>query len=211
MNPNKNLTPQGISMCQFTLPPTSGNPTCSHPGCTSESKHLGFCNMHYIRQHKGKPMDRKRMKGPLLLRFPQNFTKGKEDECWPWIGWFNQNGYGQIKDGHKHLLAHRVAYALNIGDIPNGMCVLHKCDNPACVNPNHLRLGTKKENNLDKVIRDRCAKGQATNIAKITPEQVVEIRTRRCAGETLSSIGKDFGLGTSQIWRITKNQSWTHV
>lgn len=156
-------------------------------------------------------MDGKRMKGPMVLRFPQNFTKGKNDDCWPWTGWFNSNGYGQIKDGNKALLAHRVSYALHVGDIPPGMCVIHRCDNPACVNPNHLRLGSKVENNLDKVVRDRCSKGEETKNNKVLSHQITEIRNRRAAGETLASIGKSFGLGTSQVWRISRNESWAHI
>lgn len=93
---------------------------------------------------------------PLLDRFNEKFRKGPEDMCWPWIGAIGKNGYGVIGKDGKLESAHRVAWELAHGPIPVGMCVLHHCDTPACVNwVRHLFTGTHRDNMRDCMDKKR--------------------------------------------------------
>lgn len=79
----------------------------------------------------------------------------KTDGCWSWVGAKHRHGYGQIRVNKKLLAAHRVSWLLHYGQIPDGMCVLHKCDNPECTNPEHLFIGTMKDNSRDMMAKGR--------------------------------------------------------
>jgi hypothetical protein len=79
----------------------------------------------------------------------------KSDDCWLWTASKLKQGYGRFNFNGKLILAHRMSWILTNGEIPNEMCALHSCDNPSCVNPSHLRLGTKKDNSQDKIQRGR--------------------------------------------------------
>lgn len=113
---------------------------------------------------------------PIEDRF-WKFVK-KTKTCWIWIGSKNSSGYGDIRYGnkHKHLKAHRVSYELHKSKIPKGIHVLHSCDNPSCVNPEHLSLGTHKDNMRDMVGRRRLAFGERSPHAKLKTSQIKEIR-----------------------------------
>ncbi len=76
-------------------------------------------------------------------------------DCWFWVGRKSTKGYGKLSEGNVELRAHRVSYELFVGSVPDGLLVLHSCDNPECCNPNHLSVGTNKENILDKVSKGR--------------------------------------------------------
>lgn len=88
-------------------------------------------------------------------RFLEKFDIGKENDCWEWKASKNKDGYGKFWAKGKHLLSHRVSYAYFIENIPNGLFVLHSCDNPSCVNPKHLRVGTHSDNMKDRHDRSR--------------------------------------------------------
>jgi hypothetical protein len=91
----------------------------------------------------------------LSVRFWEKVRIASKDECWLWTASLNNKGYGKIGEGKKILLAHRVSWELHFGPIPDRLCVLHKCDNPKCVNPDHLFLGTQKDNAQDMVRKNR--------------------------------------------------------
>lgn len=118
--------------------------------------------------------------------------------CWVWTASVDKYGYGKASTGKRSRWeqAHRVSWKINHGEIPNGMCVCHRCDNPACVRDEHLFLGTKKENS-----RDMASKGRQ-GLQKIKISEHAEIRRRRGLGETLSRIASDYGVTYGAIWFI---------
>jgi len=147
---------------------------------------------------------------PLEIRFWKKVDIRGENECWPWTGGCFRSGYGEIQAGTlnspKVIRAHRLAFELENGPIPEGMCILHSCDNRLCVNPKHLRMGTIKENNQDMVIRNRIARGFRLPQTKISKEDVAEIRTRASHGETHSRIAEDYPIQRSHVSAIIRKE-----
>lgn len=147
----------------------------------------------------------------------QSFIKRTESGCMEWIGvTVKSNGrdshrYGRFtRNGQKHL-AHRYAYALAFGPIPSGMQVCHKCDNPLCCNPEHLFLGTQKQNMADMALKGRAAcisraqpRGEKSPVSKLLDEQITEIRSRRKSGETVTSLAAAYGVHHSYISRLAR-------
>ena len=131
------------------------------------------------------------------------------------------DGYGRIsigsrKDGNRtNIGAHRVAYELFVGPIPDGLFVLHRCDNRACVNPTHLFLGTNNDNMADMISKGRQRHpgqpGELHGQAKLTIKKVLEIRRRCSSGESYPNVAKFFGVSVSQIHRIARRLRWTHL
>ncbi len=134
-----------------------------------------------------------------------------------------KKGHGQINRGggrHKLILTHRASWIINVGPIPEGMNVLHNCpggDNPSCVNPAHLWLGTIADNNHDMMNKGRarfpfCAyapKGEDHPNAKLTKEKAADIRRLySCEGKTLKAISKLFGISISSVHRVTSGELW---
>jgi hypothetical protein len=120
--------------------------------------------------------------------------------CWVWQGGTCE-GYGMLRtEGSVVDRAHRVSWRLTHGSIPDGLCVLHRCDNPPCVNPAHLFLGTRADNNEDKKRKGRSARvhGEANPNAKLSDEDVAEIRRLRDEGRTQQAIADQFGI--TQVW-----------
>ncbi len=139
----------------------------------------------------------------------------KSDGCWTWTGCLNAKGYGSVSKGRRlgTMLAHRASYEDFIGAIPDGLCVCHRCDVRSCVNPGHLFLGTQEEN-----IRDMCKKGrhsvprgERVNTAKITANDVIDIRTLYAFGATSVGLADAFGLARATICRIIQRKIWRHV
>lgn len=142
----------------------------------------------------------------IETRFAKYYTKRSPEECWGWTGAKVSGGYGMIWSGigKVPILAHRLALELHLGrPITEGMYVLHSCDNPGCVNPNHLREGTPQDNMDDKISRGRAA---PPPLQKLTWEQVEDIRSR--VGQTRTAIAKEFGMSLSNIGRILNNKRW---
>jgi HNH endonuclease len=137
----------------------------------------------------------------------RNFFKYviKMEGCWEWIGAISR-GYGKFKVGTRKVRAHRLAYELFVGEIPEGMCVCHSCDNTRCVNPNHLFLGTEQTNATDKVVKGRAG----TN--KLTKEQVLKIRERHVfCNETITALAKEYGVDYVTVWYVIKRKTWRHI
>ncbi len=130
---------------------------------------------------------------------PKRFWKkvDKSGDCWTWTGAHDRGGYGQIRDGFLVRQANRVSYELANGSIPAGLLVCHRCDNPPCVNPAHLFLGTSADNAADMV-----RKGRHVSRRTHTTETILEIRSLRRDGLTTTAIGLRFGIAPGFISRI---------
>jgi hypothetical protein len=133
--------------------------------------------------------------------------------CWLWTGCGFKNGYGRMRFGNYTRVPHRVAYELEIGAIPEGMLVLHKCDIRLCCNPDHLFLGTDLDNVHDCQKKNRRAHlvGEEHPMAKLTAGDVVEIRKRRSRGDSLKNIGNSFLVTTALIGMIVNRKIWRHI
>lgn len=134
----------------------------------------------------------------------------KSGECWEWQGSRQHYGHGLMSVKGKHLKTHRISYELHVGPIPVGLCVRHKCDNPPCVNPDHLEVGTLADNNRDRDLRGRHVKleNEAHGMHKLTDRQVATIR--RLAEEramTRIAIARQFGISEGYLYRLLKHES----
>jgi len=137
-------------------------------------------------------------------------------ECIVWTGYKDVHGYGQIRLDGKWKKAHRVNYELMHGSIPFGLVIMHKCDNPSCINVNHLSAGTQKENILDMHAKNRAnhARGENNEKSKLTAEQVIEIRKRfksRSRIDGARSLARGFGVTHQSIIAIISRKTWTHI
>jgi len=138
----------------------------------------------------------------------------KTSDCWIWTGAKTLNGYGTIglgskKDGKE--MSHRLSYKIHKGEIPDGMYILHSCDNPSCVNPDHLRFGTAKENTHDAMDKNRFIKppihvGENNPKAKITAEQAREIRDNNHI--KAKYYAEKYSLHISTVLRIRRGRTW---
>ncbi len=126
--------------------------------------------------------------------------------CYLWLGKTDRAGYGKLG---LHL-AHRISYEFLIGAIPERSHVLHHCDNPPCVNPAHLFLGTNIDNTKDKVAKNRQARGAMFN-RKLTDAIVLDIRERCRSGESQNSVARSLGVGQGFISRIINRKAWAHL
>ena len=149
---------------------------------------------------------------PLRTRFYEKLKPGAPDECWPWPGGRLASGYGLIRDSGRCLLAHRLSWKYHNGrSVPDGMVVLHACDNPCCVNPAHLSIGTKADNSADMRVKERQARGTRVANAKLTEDVVREIRRLRASGDSSLVLAKKFGIGRTYVDAIVGSRRWQHV
>ena len=151
-----------------------------------------------------------------LLRFWSKVHKGNPDECWPWVA-AKANGYGRVWLGGspptgRLYPAHRIAWVLVNSPIPDGLCVCHHCDNPACVNPAHLFLGTNEDNMADMVAKGRQVRGELHGRAKLTEAEVRAIRREYAVGDiTYREIGEQYRVSLPLIHNIVHRKRWKHV
>lgn len=139
----------------------------------------------------------------------------KQRGCWDWSGHRDQHGYPRIshQDAGKRseLIASRVSYELYKGAIPDGMLVRHRCDNPACTNPKHLELGTRKQNSEDMVSRERSAAGSRHGCAKLDEVRVLKMREMSAAGNSDAVVSAAFGVSRATAQLIRQRRTWRHI
>lgn len=152
---------------------------------------------------------------PLTERFWRKVMRGAPDECWNWPRHLLRNdGYGQLGRGRTHegmVLSHRASWEIHFGPIPDGQCVCHTCDNRACVNPNHFFLGTRQDNNLDKMTKGRQPKGEGVTTHKLFESDIRQIGKLRREGWSNKAISENFGVSQPIISRILTGKIWKHM
>jgi hypothetical protein len=197
--------------------------------CAAEKVYaLGMCLAHYRKWKFYGDVNfvRSYTKTPIEERFFAKVEKGTG--CWLWTAGKTQAGYGVIQEGgrgRKLLLAHRVSYTMHKGPIPEGMNVLHSCDNPSCVNPDHLRSGTYGDNQQDAYDRSRrttpfalkknryqgprpSLPGESNPNAKLTAD---DVRAIRDSTEKPGTVAKQFGIIPEYVTKIRKRAAWAHI
>ncbi|AUR96743.1 HNH nuclease [Vibrio phage 1.232.O._10N.261.51.E11] len=149
----------------------------------------------------------------LIERFHEKWNLNEETQCWVWSAAKAGKGYGQIKipKARKQVYAHRLSYMIHKGEITEGMEVCHTCDNPSCVRPSHLFLGTSKDNAQDMKSKSRHLNGIKNNQAKLTDDKVRAIHRSAKDGVSQSKIAKANGVGQSTIWKILHGHRWEHI
>ncbi|NQW92538.1 MAG: HNH endonuclease [Polaromonas sp.] len=185
-------------------------------GCTSPSISRGLCSLHYMRDKRaGLFQDARRSEAPLDERFFRQIEK--TETCWLWLGRLVGKGYGMIGlggAGAKQVLSHRLSYQLHKGPIPDGMVIMHKCDNPRCVNPDHLEAGTQSQNIKDAIARGRKTlpvkkvRGEECGASKLNNGIVLSIRESTLSLKALSIL---HNVSKSAIERIRYRKTWRHI
>lgn len=182
-----------------------GSTGCAVSECTRRVVSLGLCKLHYQRFNRTGNVhtDRPCLHGKTEDRFWNYVTKGGADECWEWRGFRDKDGYGKLRDGDTQRGAHIVSFEIHKGPVPEGLSVLHSCDNPPCVNPAHLRPGTHLDNMADRKRAGRCFTGERHHYAKFSTETVQMVRAAR---GTYKEIGRRFGMSESQVGNIKRGR-----
>lgn len=137
------------------------------------------------------------------------------DECWIWTGAIGKQGYGNWNTGGKTWRVARASWTIAHGPIPEGNCVCHTCDNPPCVNPGHLFLGTPADNMADMTEKGRRARkgpsGERNSHAKLTASQVLEIRNAHANGARQVDLQRQYGMSRTTIFGIVHRILWNHI
>lgn len=143
------------------------------------------------------------------------------DGCWGWLASKDRKGYGKhcLPKTKRPFLAHRIAYEMVIGPIPTGLWVLHRCDNPSCVNPSHLWIGNHSDNMRDCYEKGRhvaqhselMRRGSAHGMSKLNEEQVVQIRHKWSAGSSVKELCHEFSVSRGCIGGIVYRRKWKHL
>lgn len=152
---------------------------------------------------------------PRAVRFWSKVKKVDGEGCWEWQSTRTPDtGYGLFGvrwHPPRYVVAHRISYELNCGPIPAGMKVCHKCDNPPCVRPDHLFLGTQRSNIEDMRRKGRAARGTKHFRAKLDPDKVRDVRRALVAGETVKNIARRHKVRPGTIYAVRDGKTWTHI
>lgn len=177
---------------------------CSIKDCQNKYYAKGYCEKHYqrVRDH-GESFSEKFTHASPAVRFRRFFTPSDEQECWPWLGTVAKStGYGSFAMAHRlSISAHKAAYIFSKGIVPDGLFVMHSCDNRACVNPNHLSLGTHKDN-----MADMRNKGRKWSRLKED-----DVRYIRSCSEKSADLARKYGVYSSVISNVRNFKSWKEV
>lgn len=145
-------------------------------------------------------------------RFWSKVARRESTHCWLWQKSFRAGGYGSFRWDVEQL-AHRAAWVLTFGPVPDGMDVCHRCDNPPCCNPSHLFLGSRGENNADRHVKGRSnsAHGEQNGNAKLTPDAIAAIREARARGVHLIDLAAEHGVSISTVHAVATRITWRTV
>lgn len=192
---------------------------CGGPFPTDHPGRAKFCGQPCYFEHL-------RTRRPAIARFRALVAVAGDDDCWLWKGAPGKTGYGRFWLNDHQVGAHRASHVLLKGPVPDGLLVLHRCDNPRCVNPRHLFLGTHSENMVDKVSKGRanCARGERHGSrtephrvprgeakraqCKLSKAAVAEIRTRSAGGTSQSTLAREYGVHQSLVSRVVRGLRW---
>jgi len=142
----------------------------------------------------------------IIERFLSHVSPEPNSGCWLWTAAHWKNGYGRFaKTTDQSVLAHRMAYQLFCAEIPEGQCVCHKCDNPSCVNPDHLFIGSHQENANDKVLKNRQAKGSKIRILALTKNEAAEIIKSK---DSVRKLADKYAVSYGVVWGIKNGKSY---
>ena len=148
-------------------------------------------------------------------RFWAKVDRRSHSECWPWKGCFNSKGYGRMRVRHLYLRAPRLSWIITFDrPIPDNHVVMHRCDNPACVNPSHLAIGTARDNTRDAWLRGRFqgrverTRGERNYRARLTAD---DIRAIRNSGDTSATLAAHYGINRGTVNKIKRGALWRHV
>lgn len=198
------------------------NNVCNVPGCDKSGQRRGLCHGHYHRYRAGDPAyagyasDRVRRPPGLTHRevFERTEKLVTETGCIEWMGGRSTYNYGIIQSKvHGAIGAHRVALSIKLGHpIPDNVHALHTCDNPPCVNPDHLFAGTDQDNVADMIAKGRNIYGERVKTRKLTENQVREIIARHSTG-TIGQrrLAREYGVSASAIQKITEGKLWGYL
>ena len=187
--------------------------TCNIPDCDKKHSQHGLCIKHtsYAKIHNGNPFRRQRQQEWLEIIIRDHIDE-LGDECYEWPYKLKGNGYGSVSVDGKLWPAHRYALTLYAGPAPaEGLHAAHSCNNPPCINPNHLRWATVAENMADRIVNNTNVPGVKNGQAKLTEAEVIKIRHLLNKGESQLKVGKQFGISQSQIGRIHLRETWAHI
>jgi len=159
-----------------------------------------------------------------FVKKPDKSERGEDDDCWIWTGSekAHEYGYGKLAVSGKSQqdYAHRISWWLHYGKIPDGLCVLHHCDNPRCVRPDHLFLGTIEDNMVDAASKKRTGfqlypekieRGEQRYCAKLTADLVVEIRKRHIEGVSNNQMAREYGVNCGTVSNVVNRKRWKHI
>jgi len=158
---------------------------------------------------------------PLHTRWLDKVGEENSNGCWPWLGSRTVHGYGKIRDNYKSVGAHRISYRLNIGKIPRKLHVLHKCDNPLCVNPDHLFLGTQSDNNKDMFKKNRdknqynynkdFINGRSRPVEAFIDNKWVLFQSISEASKTTGALSSKISIASRQLRKKAGGLKWRSI
>ncbi len=201
------------------IPRPAKNTNCSVEGCERPARGP-FCATHAQRLYRGKPLinaSRSQLPEETVPRFWSRVNKDgptqphMTTQCWVFMG-AGRGGYSSFSAQNKSIDAHRFSWQITNGEIPCGMLVCHHCDNRACVRPDHLFLGTYKDNYEDMRSKGRALVGEKTNSAKLTTEQVLEMRRAYDVdGAVVVALAERYGVVPVTVINIVRRRAWKHL